>query len=317
MNRALITVTDLSVDFSVNGVVTNTPLRGVSFMVESGKTLGIVGETGCGKTLTGLSILNLLPTNAKRKGEITIEGIGALTSESIQQLRGTKISFIFQNPHSAFNPVFTISQQLLIVTKRHGLPKTEGLAIIKDRLSEVGLPDVDRVLHSYPHQLSGGMLQRCMIAMALLGKPMLLIADEPTTALDSTIARQILSLIVTLQKQYGFALIFISHDVGLISDISDQIAVLYTGRIVETGPTQMVLSNPKHPYTQGLLSAIPSRSIEPGQLTAIPGQVPANTLTIVGCSFASRCPKVHQKCSTDPRLELVHDREVACWAVSL
>ncbi|MEI6406922.1 MAG: ABC transporter ATP-binding protein [Actinomycetes bacterium] len=316
MSAPIIRVSNLAVDFASKGIVVNTPLRGVSFEVESGKTLGIVGETGCGKTLTGLSILNLLPPNAIRRGEIWLDGHGELNSQNMADVRGVQISFIFQNPHSAFNPVFTIEKQLKIVAHRQGLDHHQGERIIRDRLKEVGLDDIDRVLTSFPHQLSGGMLQRCMIAMALLGTPKLLIADEPTTALDSTIARQILTLIYNLQKQYGFALILISHDVGLVSDIADNIAVLYAGRVVETGTTNLVLSDPKHPYTKGLLQAIPSASVVRGGLTAIPGQVPANTLTIVGCSFASRCSQVQASCANDPALKEIAGRNVACGVVT-
>ena len=316
MSASIIKVANLAVDFANKGVIVNTPLRGVSFEVAPGKTLGIVGETGCGKTLTGLSILNLLPPNAIRRGEIWLDGHGELHSQNMAEVRGVQISFIFQNPHSAFNPVFTIEKQLKIVAHRQGLDNHHSEKIIRDRLQEVGLDDIDRVLKSFPHQLSGGMLQRCMIAMALLGTPKLLIADEPTTALDSTIARQILTLIYNLQKQYGFALILISHDVGLVSDIADDIAVLYAGRVVETGKTDLVLSDPKHPYTKGLLRAIPSASVAPGGLTAIPGQVPANTLSIVGCSFATRCNEVQSSCMQDPILRIIAGREVACGVVT-
>jgi peptide/nickel transport system ATP-binding protein len=199
------------------------------------------------------------------------------------------------------------------VARRHNIPRKSVQAILCERLVAVGLADTTRVLSSYPHQLSGGMLQRCMIAMALITNPKLLIADEPTTALDTTIARQILSLMLKLQEEHGFAMILISHDVEIISDLSDDIAVLYAGKIVETGPTSEVVNHPSHPYTTGLLGAIPQAGIGRGELAAIPGQVPSSSLSITGCAFAPRCQHRLDICESEPTIVQINDHKVACW----
>ena len=310
-------VDNLGVDFYNDGVLLSSALRGVSFSVSAGQTLGIVGETGCGKTLTGMAIMGLLPPSAIQRGSISFGEFGVLTPEVMNQLRGSQVSVIFQNPHSAFNPVFTIGSQLRLVALKRGIKRNEIPDVLRARLISVGLRDPGRVLSSYPHQLSGGMLQRCMIAMALISSPKLLIADEPTTALDATIGRQVLDLIKELQRAEGFAMIFISHDVKVVAEISDEIAVLYAGRIIEKGIAFDVVKNPLHPYTRGLLGAIPSADKERGQLLAIRGNVPANTLDIVGCSFAPRCSERFEACDQDPSLSLKDSRQVACWKANL
>ena len=270
----ILRVEELRVDFYKNGSISNSALRGVSFSLETGKTLGIVGETGCGKTLTGMAIMGLLPPAAQRFGDISLEGTGLLTPETISQVRGSQVSMIFQNPHSAFNPVFTIGAQLRLVALKRGFARDEIEDLLAERILSVGLRDISRVVSSYPHELSGGMLQRCMIAMALISRPKLLIADEPTTALDSTIGKQVLGLIKSLQEQEGFAMLFISHDVNVVSEVSDNVAVLYAGKIVEYGLAAEVMQSPSHPYSQGLLGAIPSASKPRGELAAIRGSVP-------------------------------------------
>lgn len=314
---SILEVNDLRVDFYQNGAVSNSALRGVSFSLEPGKTLGVVGETGCGKTLTGMAIMGLLPPSAKRTGVISLQGIGLLTPETIASVRGSQISVIFQNPHSAFNPVFTIGSQLRLVALKRGIARNEIEDVLTERLLSVGLRDTARVISSYPHQLSGGMLQRCMIAMALLSRPKLLIADEPTTALDSTIGKQVLELIKGLQEREGFAMLFISHDVTVVNEVSDDVAVLYAGKIVEYGPSAQVMNSPSHPYSQGLLGAIPSAAKPRGKLSAIRGSVPANTLEIVGCAFSPRCPHVFEYCGEEPQLLPfgLPDtmQSVACW----
>ena len=315
----ILTVNDLRVDFYQNGLISNSALRGVSFSLEPGKTLGVVGETGCGKTLTGMAIMGLLPPSAKRLGTILLEGTGLLTPETMGSVRGSQISVIFQNPHSAFNPVFTIGSQLRLVALKRGIARSEVEDVLTERLRSVGLRDTARVICSYPHQLSGGMLQRCMIAMALISRPKLLIADEPTTALDSTIGKQVLELIKGLQEREGFAMLFISHDVTVVSEVADDVAVLYAGKIVEYGPSAQVMNSPNHPYSQGLLGAIPSAAKPRGKLTAIKGSVPANTSEIVGCAFTPRCPQAFEQCSQEPQLLSVASSErlqsVACWRV--
>ncbi len=306
-------VSNLEVDFQFNGLVTNSPLRGMGFEIESGKTLGIVGETGCGKTLTATAIMGLLPSTAVQRGAIEFTHQGALTTSDLASLRGSEITMIFQNPASAFNPVFTIGTQLTLVAQRRNIARAKISELLVSRLQSVGLKDSKRVLDSYPHQLSGGMLQRCMIAMALISSPTLLIADEPTTALDATIGDQVLSLISTLQKQEGFAMLFISHDVSAVAKVSDDIAVVYAGRIVETGPTADVINNPQHPYTRGLLGAIPTAEKARGSLVAIPGNVPSTLASITGCAFAARCSLRIDSCDQEPPIVKINKQNVACW----
>jgi len=306
-------VENLHVDFFRDGIIANSAIRGMSFSVEAGRTLGIVGETGCGKTLTGMAIMGLLPPSAVQTGSIIFEGIGLLTKEIMPDLRGSQISVIFQNPHSSFNPVFTIGSQLRLVARKQGIRKGDIENALESRLHSVGLRDPKRVLVSFPHQLSGGMLQRCMIAMALISRPKLLIADEPTTALDSTIGKKVLKLIKSLQAEEGFAMIFISHDVAVVSEVSDDIAVLYAGKVVEYGPSEEVMRSPAHPYTRGLLGAIPSSDKKRGQLSSIPGNVPANTLNLLGCSFVGRCSNKIEACEVEPEMHPIENRLVACW----
>ena len=306
-------VSNLEVDFEINGTVVNSPLRGINLEIKAGKTLGIVGETGCGKTLTATAIMGLLPTSATQRGVVEFADHGAITSGDMAELRGSEITMIFQNPASAFNPIFTIGAQLAMVAQRRNIAKGQIDSTLVARLESVGLKDSKRVLDAYPHQLSGGMLQRCMIAMALISTPTLLIADEPTTALDATIGAQVLALISSLQKREGFAMLFISHDVSAVAKVSDDIAVVYAGRIVETGPTHDVMNAPQHPYTRGLLGAIPSAQKPRGTLVAIPGNVPSVLTSVVGCAFAERCSLRIASCNQEPPIVQIINQSVACW----
>lgn len=306
-------LTNLEVDFQVNGNIVNSPLRGINLEIKAGKTLGIVGETGCGKTLTAMAIMGLLPTSAVQRGVIEFTGHGHVANSDMATIRGSQITMIFQNPASAFNPIFTIGAQLKMVAQRREIARREIASLLTTRLTSVGLKDTKRILNSYPHELSGGMLQRCMIAMALLSSPKLLIADEPTTALDATIGDQVLELIAALQKREGFAMLFISHDVSAVAKISDEIAVVYAGRVVEVGPTDDLLNSAQHPYTKGLLGAIPSADKPRGTLVAIPGNVPSVLTSIVGCSFAQRCSKRIEICSDEPPVLIINNQSVACW----
>jgi peptide/nickel transport system ATP-binding protein len=308
-------ISNLEVDFIAEGTVVNTPLRGINIEIASGQTLGIVGETGCGKTLTATSIMGLLPTSAIQRGTIEFAEHGQVSVTDMAELRGSEISMIFQNPQSAFNPIFTIGAQLHMVAQRRKIARNEIDQLLQARLHAVGLNDATRVLNSYPHELSGGMLQRCMIAMALISTPKLLIADEPTTALDATIGHQVLALIRTLQQREGFAMLFISHDVSAVAKVSDVMAVIYAGRVVESGPTAQVMSNPQHPYTKGLLGAIPNAKKPRGQLVAIAGNVPSSLKDLRGCSFADRCAWADSQCSNEPSLVDVGEQVVACWKV--
>jgi len=306
-------LSNVEVDFEINGVVVNSPLRGINLEIKAGKTLGIVGETGCGKTLTATVIMGLLPSSAVQRGVVEFGNHGAVSSGDMAAIRGSEITMIFQNPAAAFNPIFTIEAQLRMVAQRRNIAKDEIDSTLIHRLESVGLKDSQRVLASYPHQLSGGMLQRCMIAMALISTPMLLIADEPTTALDATIGAQVLALISSLQKREGFAMLFISHDVSAVAKVSDDIAVVYAGRIVETGPTHEVMNSPQHPYTRGLLGAIPRAQKARGTLVAIAGNVPSVLTSVVGCAFAERCPLRIESCSQEPPIVQINNQSVSCW----
>ncbi len=311
----ILKVNDLHVDFNVAGKVINTPLRGINLEITSGQTLGIVGETGCGKTLTATAIMGLLPSTAVQRGVIEFAEHGQVTAAEMADLRGSEITMIFQNPQSAFNPIFTIGSQLQMVAQRRKIARNEIDQLLNSRLLSVGLNDVKRVMNSYPHELSGGMLQRCMIAMALISTPKLLIADEPTTALDATIGHQVLGLIRSLQQREGFAMLFISHDVSAVAKVSDVMAVVYAGRVVESGPTQEVMNNPQHPYTRGLLGAIPSAQKPRGELTAIPGNVPATLKDLSGCSFAPRCALADSACAVEPSVVHLGKHAISCWKV--
>ena len=299
MSATLLSVRDLAVRF-VTRDATTTGLDGVSLDVGEGEIVGLVGETGCGKTLTGLSILGLLPRTARVvRGSITFDGqeLLGLPDDRLRVVRGAGIAMVFQNPASAFNPVFTIGTQMRYALAAHErLPKPEAEARIRDTLGEVGLPEVDRVLRAFPHQLSGGMLQRATIANALLCHPRLLIADEPTTALDVTIEAQILRLIRRLQESRGFSVLFITHDLGVVRSVSDRVVVLYAGRVAEAAVTGALFTDPAHPYTRGLMAAAPHPSARREALASIPGSVPADAGTIVGCAFADRCPIATEVC---------------------
>ena len=299
MTAPLLAVRDLAVSF-VTPDGTTTGLDCVSVDVGQGEIVGLVGETGCGKTLTGLSILGLLPRTARvTRGSITLDGrnLLGLPDAELRGVRGSSIAMVFQNPASAFNPVFTIGAQLGHVLAAHErLSKAEAAARIREGLVEVGLPEVDRVVRAYPHQVSGGMLQRAMIAGALLCRPRLLIADEPTTALDVTIEAQILRLIRRLQETRGFSVLFITHDLGVIRTVSDRVLVLYAGRVAESAATAALFGSPSHPYTRGLMAAVPNPSARREALASIPGSVPADVGVVAGCAFAERCPVAIERC---------------------
>ncbi|MGO2110058.1 MAG: ABC transporter ATP-binding protein [Pseudoclavibacter sp.] len=313
MNELLL-VEDLTIAFSDRGTRTNVPVRGISLSIGTGEVLGVVGETGCGKSLTGLAVLGLLPKGAEPSGRIVLDGVEQPLGTP-SAARGDIVSIVFQNPGTAFNPVFTLGQQMRDVLARHRrLGKREANARIRHYFELVHLPDPERMLRSYPHELSGGMLQRAMIAMALLCEPRLLVLDEPTTALDVTVAKQILDLILDLRHQFDFGVLLITHNLGVVQQVCDTVAVLYAGRVVESGPTGTVLAAPQHPYTAGLLGALPGRHSRGQALEAITGAVPGNLLGISGCAFADRCPVADDVCrEIDPLPEPVGTlHEVAC-----
>ena len=296
----------------------------VSLDVGSGDVLGIVGESGCGKSVLSLSILCLLPMPPAffAGGKIIFEGRDLLqaTAEEVRKLRGNRVSMIFQEPMSALNPVFTIGNQLSEVFRVHwSLSGSKALAKSVEMLEKVGVPAPHRRVREYPYQLSGGMRQRVMIAMALACRPALLIADEPTTALDVTIQAQILDLMGQLREELGTAIVIISHDLGVIAETADRVAVMYTGQIMESADTLSLFAVPLHPYTQGLMKAIPSLVAGAGQteLYEIEGVVPSLLDLPTGCPFNPRCPRVDAICRQEkPVLREVTDgHRVACWMV--
>ncbi|MBW2429887.1 MAG: ABC transporter ATP-binding protein [Deltaproteobacteria bacterium] len=296
----------------------------VSLDVGSGDVLGIVGESGCGKSVLSLSILRLLPMPPAffDGGKIVFEGRDLLqvTAEDVRKIRGNRISMIFQEPMSALNPVFTVGNQLSEVFRIHwSLGGSEALAKSIEMLEKVGVPAPHRRVKEYPYQLSGGMRQRVMIAMALACRPALLIADEPTTALDVTIQAQILDLMGQLREELGTAIVIISHDLGVIAETADRVAVMYTGQIMESADTLPLFANPLHPYTRGLMRAIPSlvAGAREAELYEIAGVVPSLLDLPPGCPFNPRCPQVNAICRKEkPALhEVAEGHRVACWMV--
>lgn len=295
-------------------------LDGVSFELASGETLGLVGESGCGKSVSALSIMNLLP---KPAGKITAGSIEfhnrdlvVLPQEEMHDVRGNRISMIFQEPMTALNPVHRIGNQIVEAVKLHepDLPRTNARHRALEMLERVGIPAPDQRLKEYPHQLSGGMRQRVMIAMALAMQPDLLIADEPTTALDVTIQAQILDLLREMQRESGMAILFITHDLGVIAELCDRVTVMYAGCVVEQASVSQLFSSPRHPYTQGLLRSIPILDGIPKQpLATIPGVVPALIDMPDGCRFRNRCPNAEKDCELEsPELTQALERHIAC-----
>ncbi|GAA3705157.1 ABC transporter ATP-binding protein [Oceanisphaera sediminis] len=286
----------------------------VSFSLASGQTLGLVGESGCGKSVTALSLLGLLPRPAGEvvAGRALFQGqdLLTLTAEQRYRVRGNKIAMIFQEPMTALNPVHTVGRQLMEVYRLHKpeLSKRQQQQAAAEMLRQVGIPEAEARLKAYPHQLSGGMRQRVMIAMALACEPDLLICDEPTTALDVTIQAQILHLIRELQQRTGMAVLFITHDLGVVAQVCDQVLVMYAGRSAEQADVFTLFERPVHPYTQGLLSAIP-RLDQPGktELATIRGQVPSLEEQQEGCRFANRCPYMTERCQRQPAVERVEE----------
>ena len=297
---------------------------GVSFQVHAGKTLAIVGESGCGKSVTALSIMGLLPKPAGRvsAGSVRFEGreLIGLAQRELQDLRGNAMAMIFQEPMSSLNPAFTIGDQIVETLLRHRqITRAQAEARALDVLRQVRMAAPEQRLFEYPHKLSGGMRQRAMIAMALACDPRLLIADEPTTALDVTIQAQILELMRTLQQESGTAIILITHDLGVVAEVADDVLVMYAGRVVERAPVNALFETPQHPYTVGLLGSIPRLEVERTRLASIEGQVPSPLRRGAGCSFADRCPFADTQCRTAaPELRDVGARhQSACFKAPL
>ena len=298
----LLSVEELSAAFATEGGEV-TVLDRVSFAIEAGETLGLVGESGCGKSVTALAIMGLLPKPAGRLvgGRIGFQGddLGGVPVERLQRIRGNRIAMIFQEPMTALNPVHRVGRQLAEAYTLHA-PAARALEAKKralELLEQVGIPAPERRLSEYPHQLSGGMRQRVMIAMALASRPDLLIADEPTTALDVTIQAQILDLLRALQRETGMAILFITHDLGVIAELCSRVVVMYAGRVAEQATAAALFQRPRHPYTQGLLASIPRLEGTPKTvLSTIPGTVPGIGDLPAGCRFANRCPHAVDAC---------------------
>lgn len=314
-------VRNLQTHFMTRGAVLKA-VDDVSFHVGAGETVALVGESGCGKSVTALSLLRLIPDPPGKivGGTILLEGEDILTKSQteIEDIRGNRAAMIFQEPLTALNPILTIGHQLAEVILRHN-PQDRRTAQRKvvEMLRKVGISDPEGRVRAYPHQLSGGMRQRAMIAMALLSEPKLLIADEPTTALDVTIQAQILELMRDLRDQTGTAMLLITHDLGVVAEMADRVVVMYAGRVVEEAPVRQLFATPAHPYTLGLMRSTPDLSTRRGQLAPIPGLVPTLTdlLTLQGCKFADRCAFVSEKCRREePPLQQTGPGQAArCW----
>lgn len=291
----------------------------VSFSIEPGEVLGVVGESGAGKSLTGASIIGLLePPSRVAAGEIWLEGvrIDNLPYEQMRRIRGKKIGAIFQDPLTSLNPLYTISKQLTETIKVHtDMTPAEARTRAIELLTEVGIPAAEKRIDSYPHEFSGGMRQRVVIALALCANPTLIVADEPTTALDVSIQAQIIALIKRLCEEHKTAVMLITHDMGVIAETADRVAVMYAGRIVEIGRVRDVIKHPKHPYTEGLMGSIPVLGRDVERLQQIDGSMPRLTEIPQGCAFNLRCPHAHDRCFKDrPDLMATDESSIAaCW----
>jgi oligopeptide/dipeptide ABC transporter ATP-binding protein len=314
---ALLEIRDLMVCFG-SGTAAVHAVRGVSLTLGPGEILGIVGESGCGKSVTARAALKLIePPGRITSGSVLFGGrdLFCVSAEELREVRGNHISMIFQDPTKSLNPVLTVGQQIGAVIGAHRrLSRDEGRRRACELLADVGIPDPERRVAQYPHEFSGGMRQRVMIAMALANQPSVIIADEPTTALDVTIQAQILDLLRRINRDRDTSLIFISHNLGVVAELCHRVAVFYAGRVVESGTTADVFSNPQHPYTRALLGSLPEPGTGGQRLTPVAGSPPVMTKPPQGCAFAPRCPLRMDRCGDDPRLVTVlpaHD--AACW----
>lgn len=316
--KPVLEVNQVSVEFK-NRTGATRAVNQVSFYVEKGESLGILGESGSGKSVTSLSIIRLLSdTGHVVEGDIQFHGnsLLQLSDAEMRNIRGNKVAMIFQEPMTSLNPVLTIGRQLSEVLRLHrGFSKTQAREASIELLGVVGISRASDIVESYPHQLSGGMRQRVMIAMAIACNPELLIADEPTTALDVTIQAQILDLLRKLRQEMGMSLLLITHDLGVVAEMCDRVLIMYAGEVVETADVRSILRHPKHPYTQGLIKSTPKKGQGHQRLYSIPGQVPSPGQVTVGCKFASRCEHVMPICMQQaPSLvELAPFHQCACW----
>jgi peptide/nickel transport system ATP-binding protein len=317
----LLDVQHLTISFPGGPAGRFHPVDGVSFSLARGETLALVGESGCGKSLTSLALLRLVPPPGRIEAGSSIRlgetDVLALEGEALRQIRGRRVGMIFQDPMTSLNPVFTVGDQITEGMHAHfRISKREARDRALALLQEVGIPDPVSRLSAYPHQLSGGMRQRVMIAIALSAEPDVLVADEPTTALDVTVQAQILEVLDRLRESRGMAILLITHDLGVVAGRADRVAVMYAGQIVEEAPTARLFEAPTHPYTQGLFASIPRLAGAVGRLTPITGSVPPPTAWPSGCRFRPRCPKAFERSElAPPLLEVTPGHRARCWLV--
>jgi oligopeptide/dipeptide ABC transporter ATP-binding protein len=317
-NEPLLSVEGLSVAFNTEQGRVRV-VEDVSFQLGAGETLGLVGESGCGKSVTAQTIMRLLPNPPSRieSGRIIFEGedLVGLAESRMRRIRGERIGMVFQEPMTSLNPTQRIGRQIAEVLSLHrGLGYSDAKALVVSTLKKVGIGNAERRLEQYPHELSGGLRQRVMVAMAIVCGPKLLIADEPTTALDVTIQAQIMELLQALQRDLGLSILLITHDLGIVAEICRTMVVMYAGRIVESGPSAEIFASPRHPYTSGLINSSPRRAIKGKRLPTISGLVPPPGQRGVGCNFADRCPRVLERCRVEaPPLAPISGRLTACW----
>jgi peptide/nickel transport system ATP-binding protein len=316
---AVLQVENLRVSFPDQERRRSYPVDGVSFTLERGRTLALVGESGCGKSLTSLALLRLVPAPGRIEPGSSIRlgdtDVLSLEGEALRHIRGRRIGMIFQDPMTSLNPVFTVGDQIAEGVRAHfDVSRAEARKRALRLLQEVGIPDPAERLRAYPHQLSGGMRQRVMIAIALSAEPEILVADEPTTALDVTVQAQILEVLDHLRATRGMAVLLITHDLGIVAGRADRVAVMYAGQIVEQAPTAQLFASPSHPYTQGLFASVPRITGPVARLTPIGGSVPPPTAWPEGCRFRPRCPKAFEKSELPPPLLPVGpDHQMRCW----
>src|SRR5450432_1983357 len=323
MAEALLDIRDLKTWFKTDDGMVQA-VDGVSIRIDRGETVGIVGESGCGKTVTARSVLKLIdmPPGRFEGGQILWQGrdLIPLGPAEMDKIRATEIGIIFQEPMTSLNPVYAVGHQIAEVLRQHEkLTQKQAIERAAEMLGLVNIPNPGKRVHDYPHQFSGGMRQRVMIAMALACKPKLLIADEPTTALDVTIQAQILDLMRTLREETGTAIVLITHDLGVVAELADDVLVMYAGRVVERATVAALFAEPQHPYTIGLLGSIPRLDIEQDRLAAIEGQVPNPLAPVSGCRFHPRCPFAIDRCRNEepPVVDVGGGHEAACWRVPL
>lgn len=320
MAEKLLDVRGLRTEFFKSKTASVTAVNGISFHIDHGEILGLVGESGCGKSVTSLSVMQLLRDTSGKitQGEVLLDGsdLVAMKESELRGIRGGKMSMIFQEPMSSLNPAMRVDRQLVEGIRLHtGLSKAEAREKASLMLTLVGIPDPERVLRNYPHQLSGGMSQRVMIAMAMSCEPSLLIADEPTTALDVTIQAQILELMKKIQREKNMGILLITHDLGVVAEMCSRVIVMYAGKVVEEAPVRELFHDPQHPYTKGLIASVPKLGSGVKVLPSISGSVPDLSAMPEGCKFAPRCKEAMDRCRTEEPelLELSAGRKSRCW----